>query len=288
MRMFGFRRTRREPDASTARQVAPAGGGILDAYCMERPGPQQVLDLFRDEWSSALPAACGLRTSPGRAALFEDARVTWAVAQAGGVAGRRILEIGPLEGGHSAMLEQAGAAEVVAVEANTRSFLKCLCVKEVLGLRAVRFLLGDAMAFMEHDAGGFDMVFASGILYHMRDPMAFLSLLPRMAPRVFLWTHYFDDAVIRTSPALAHKFGPVERGTTDGFAYEFVEQSYKDALAWNGFCGGSAPTSRWLTRRSILDFLRHMGYRRIEVSFEAPDHPNGPALAAYAELAGAA
>lgn len=43
------------------------------------------------------------------------------------------------------MLEQAGAAEVVAVEANTRSFLKCLCIKEVLGMRAVRFLLGDGV-----------------------------------------------------------------------------------------------------------------------------------------------
>ena len=132
------------------------------------------------------------------------------------------------------------------------------------------------------------MVFASGILYHLQDPMAFLRHLPRMAPRMLLWTHYFDEKLVHNAPAIAHKFGPTEQRMIDGFVYECVEQSYKEALQWSGFCGGSAPTSRWLTRRSILDFLRHLGYRRIEVAFEAPDHPNGPAFAIYAELAASA
>lgn len=281
-----WKRDRRRRGEGGPGPAGASGRGILDAYCMEPPGPQQVLDVFRGEWSSAMPQGLGLRTEPGQARLFADDRVTWAVTLAGGVAGRRILEIGPLEGGHSWMLEQAGAAEVVAVEANTRSFLKCLCVKEVLGMRAVRFLLGDGVAFMERDPGGWDMVFASGILYHMQDPAALLRLLPRMAPRLLLWTHYFDEAVIRGSRALAHKFGRLEHGTSDGFDYEFVEQSYKEALAWSGFCGGSAPTSRWLTRRSILGLLGHLGYGRIEVSFDTPDHPNGPAFAVYAEAGG--
>jgi len=211
-----------------------------------------------------------------------------AIAQAGGVRGRRILEIGPLEGGHSCMLERAGAAEVLAVEANTRSYLKCLCVKEVFGLRAVRFVLGDCMAFMEQDRGGWDMVFASGVLYHMQDPMGFLTHLPKLAPRVLLWTHYYDAAIVRGDPAIAHKFGACVRGTRAGFPYEFVQQSYKEALHWKGFCGGSAATSEWLTRDTILGYLRHLGYGRLEVAFETPDHPNGPAFAVYAERTAAA
>ena len=276
--MFGMfarqKASRQAPDAKT---------GILDAYCMQLPGPQHVLDIFRGEWSSAMPSGSGLHTQPGQAPLFEDDRVKWAVAQAGGLRGSRILEIGPLEGGHSYMLEKAGAAEVVAVEANTRSFLKCLCVKEVFRLQAVRFLLGDCMSFMQQDRGGWDMVFASGILYHMKDPMGFIALLPKMAPKLLLWTHYFDERIIRGTPALAHKFGPLEQSTRDGFTYDFVEQSYKEALQWGGFCGGSAETSLWLSRESILGFLRHLGYGRIEIAFETPDHPNGPAFAVYAE-----
>ena len=53
-----------------ARQTPTAEAGILDAYCMEPPGPQQVLDIFRGEWSSAMPAESGLQTQPGRAPLF--------------------------------------------------------------------------------------------------------------------------------------------------------------------------------------------------------------------------
>lgn len=282
--MFGFRKRSLAPVPSLAPSSGTTSAGILDAYCMERPSQQTVLDIFRGEWSSAMPPGTGLVTAPGSAALFQDSRVSWAIAQAGGVAAWRILEIGPLEGAHSYMLEQAGAAEVVAVEANTRSFLKCLCIKEVLGMRAVRFLLGDGVSFMEHDDGGFDMVFASGVLYHMQDPLKFLQLLPRMAPRMLLWTHYFDAGVVGKKPALAHKFGPIERGVCDGCAYEFVVQSYKDALQWSGFCGGSAPTSCWLTRQSICNYLQHLGYGRVEVSFDTPEHPNGPAFAIYAEL----
>jgi len=268
---------------ASAGSPAHTGCGILDAYCMQLPAPQQVLDIFRGEWSSKMPAESGLTTDPGRATLFEDDRVTWAVTKAGGVRGRRILELGPLEGGHSFMLEKAGSAEVLAIEANNRSFLKCLCIKEVFQLEHVRFLLGDCVAFMEQDAGGWDMVFASGILYHMKDPARFLRLLPRMAPRLLLWTHFFDETIVRAAPAIAHKFGPLQRGEIDGFRYEFVEQHYKEALGWNGFCGGSAETSLWLTRESIVGYLRHLGYRRIEFGFETPDHPNGPAFALYAE-----
>ena len=278
--MFGLGRRKA---AESGQEPPRRECGILDAYCMERPAPQQMLDIFRGEWSSKMPAGCGLSTAPGHAPLFEDDRVAWAVAQAGGVAGRRILELGPLEGGHSYMLEKAGAAEVVAVEANQRSLLKCLCIKEVFQLRHVRYLFGDCVAFMEHDAGGWDMVFASGILYHMKEPARFLRLLPRMAPRLLLWTHYFDERIVRGTPAIAHKFGPLQTGTIDGFAYEFVEQQYKEALGWSGFCGGSAETSLWLSRDSIVGYLGHLGYRRIEYGFETPDHPNGPAFALYAE-----
>ena len=286
--MFGFGK-RKPTVAPTAPAPAVAtGAGILDAYCMKKPGPQQVLDIFRGEWSSAMPSASSLETTPGPAGLFEDPRVTWAVSQCGGVSGRCILELGPLEGGHSYMLEQAGAARVLAVEANVRSFLKCLCVKEIFALSKVNFLLGDCMAFMDQDAGGWDMVFASGSLYHMKEPGRFLSLLPRMAPRIFLWTHYFDESIIRGTPALEHKFGKVEEATIGGFRYQFVEQSYKESLGWSGFCGGSAETSLWLTRDSILGLLGHLGYRTIEVSFETPDHPNGPAFCVYAAATSAA
>ena len=50
-----------------AHRAPTVQAGILDAYCMQPPGPQQVLDIVRGEWSSAMPAESGLPPQPGRA-----------------------------------------------------------------------------------------------------------------------------------------------------------------------------------------------------------------------------
>jgi SAM-dependent methyltransferase len=80
-----------------------------------------------------------------------------------------VLELGPLEGGHSFMFERLGAREVIAIEANPRAYLKCLIIKELLDLRRVRFLCGDFLEYLRADGTDFDLVFASGVLYHMRN-----------------------------------------------------------------------------------------------------------------------
>ena len=72
----------------------------------------------------------------------------WLVEQLGGVRDLSILELGPLEGGHTYWLEKMGAKSILALEANTRAFLKCLVVKEVYGLERAKFLCGDFMGFL--------------------------------------------------------------------------------------------------------------------------------------------
>jgi SAM-dependent methyltransferase len=252
---------------------------ILDHYILTRPSAQNALDIFQGEWSSKLPDEFGLVTKPGTAALFEDARIEWAEQHLGGFAGRSVLELGPLEGGHSYMLQKRGAARVVAIEANTRCYLKCLCVKEVLGLDKVDFLLGDFIAFMEESTARFDVLVASGVLYHMTDPIALLRLIGKSSDRVMLWTHFYDEAIIRASSVLSPRFGTLRSFTQDGHTYQCATQSYQVERTKAAFCGGAAPVSNWLTKDSLVQALRNLGYTGIEVGFEAPHHPNGPSLA---------
>ena len=129
------------------------------------PSPQNAFDLFKGEWSTRLPDACGWTASTGPARLCEDYRVHWAAEQLGGFAGKRVLELGPLEGGHAYMLEQLGAASVFSLEASSRAFLKCLVLKEAFGLTRTRFLLGDFMPYLHTTADEFDVIFACGVLY---------------------------------------------------------------------------------------------------------------------------
>jgi hypothetical protein len=262
---------------------SPEGTGILDAYVLEAPGNQNVLDIFKGQWSSKMIGDSGLLTQPGTAGLFEDARVVWAENVFGKFTDWTILELGPLEAGHSYMFQARGAKRVIAIEANTRAFLKCLCIKEIFKLDRVEFRLGDFMSFLRKDAAKYDMVFASGVLYHMEEPMELLELISRVSDRAFIWTHYYDAGIISARKELAHKFQAVRSAEYNGIRYEYSLQSYKQALDWAGFCGGPKPVSKWLTRDSLMEALKRFGFVDLQIAFEATNHPNGPALAICAK-----
>jgi hypothetical protein len=253
---------------------------ILDQYVRAAPCPQNALDLFQGEWSSKLPEPwAGLRA--GNACLFEDERITWGAAQLG-VQGRTVLELGPLEGGHSAMLERLGAAEVVAVEANTRAYLRCLIVKELLGLRRVRFLCGDFVEYLRTCRRKYDVAVVSGVLYHMQNPVELLALAARVADRLLLWTHYYDRDAIAQHADLARRFVEVRPTEEAGFRHTLYVRAYGEALQFHNYCAGSAELSCWLSRDDILGCLRHLGFADLRIHFEQTVHSHGPSFAVAA------
>jgi hypothetical protein len=256
---------------------------ILDAYLLNEPSNQNILDIFKGEWSSQLPDNFGLVPQPGSARLFEDIRVAWAQEVLGNFTNWKILELGPLEGGHSYMLQNKGANKVISIEANTRAFLKCLCIKEIFKLDRVEFMLGDFISFLRKDNQQYDLVFASGVLYHMDEPVELLKLISKVSDKIFIWTHYYDEKIISNKPDLAHKFTPARSLEYEGVSYEYSTQSYKDALEWTGFCGGPKPISKWLKRDSIIKALRQFGFVDIHINFDDYNHPNGPAFAICAK-----
>lgn len=255
---------------------------ILDAYMLSAPSNQNALDIFKGQWSSKLPDKFGLVTEPGTARLFEDPRIEWAEQTFGSFANWKILELGPLEGGHSYMLQSSNAQEIISIEANTRSFLKCLCIKEILKLNKVNFKLGDFMSFLENDNQKYDMVLASGVLYHMEEPIKLLKLISKVVDKLFLWTHYYDREILKKNE-LKDKFSPISIFEYEGTSYEYSIQSYKDALNWLGFCGGPKQISKWLTRNSIMKALERFGFVDIKINFDHLEHPNGPAFAICAK-----
>lgn len=254
---------------------------ILDAYVTTAPSSQNVIDIFKDEWSSKFPLSSGVTATPGNAALFEDARIDWLSNTIGGFAGKSILELGPLEAAHTYMMHQAGAKSIVAVEANSRSYLKCLCVKEIFDLSRARFLYGDAMTYLSETSERFDVCVASGILYHMTHPIEFLRNIARVSDTVFLWTHYYDDT-LRTRSNLAKQFEKPHEIQVGGKSYTVSKRNYAEALNWAGFCGGGKPWAFWLSRDSLMRAIADSGFTVEAIEFDHPTHPNGPALALVA------
>lgn len=251
---------------------------ILDHYITGAPSAQNALDIFAGEWSSKFPENLKLMTLPGFAPLFEDFRITWANTLFDGFADKKVLELGPLELGHSYMLHQLKAQRIDCIEANTRAYLKCLIVKELLSVDRVHLMLGDFVEHLRQTSESYDWVVASGVLYHMKDPLELLELISHRATRILLWTHYYDEDSVVSSEKLARKFGPPELVVRNGVEVQIARYEYQEALNWSGFCGGSAEYSMWVAKDSLIKYLGALGYDDIEIGEDNKEHPNGPAI----------
>lgn len=252
---------------------------IESFHCFGKsPTHQNALDLFKDEWSSRLPDASGLVASLGPVRAFEDYRVEWYEPFVGGFQGKRVLELGPLEGAHAYMLEKRGASEVLSIEANTRAFVKCLIIKEAFDLKRVRFMLGDFILFLRETQEHFGIIFASGVLYHQGDPVEFLRLVCSRCDNVFIWTHCYHAEAFARMPEVTKLFAPeAEERDVAGFRHKVYRRSYAEGRQWKGFCGGSALDACWMSREDIVGALKHFGFS-VKGLVEEFNNPNGPAL----------
>ncbi len=270
-----------ESTESTTAAPAPAAPSILDAYVLTSPSDQNALDVFKGEWTSKFPPPYD-QLSAGGIPLFQDGRIAWALKELGGVGGQSVLELGPLEGGHSYMLQQAGASSVLAIEANSRAYLKCLIVKEILKLQRVQFACGNFMPFLEANETQYDFVLATGVLYHMKDPVRLLQLIAKCTSRVSIWTHYYDETIIKNSWYLSRRFLSESETAVDGKTIKLYRHDYNDSLDAKTYCGGSAEYSTWLSRADLLGLLEHLGFTKMAIGYDTPDHPHGPSLAIVA------
>lgn len=252
----------------------------LEQFACGADAAQNSVDIFKGEWISAFPAHVNVKA--GDNPLYNDGRLQWLTTQTP-VAGRRVLELGPLEGSHTFQLLQAAAASVTAIESNRRSFLKCLVTKELLGMDNARFLCADFMDYLECNPGErYDLCVASGVLYHMRDPLRMLGLCCQHADELFLWTHYYDEALLNANPAQAYRFGQTVACEWQGFKVRGYRRAY-GAQIWNPLhLGSDAAYSVWLPRDIILDALRHFGFNDIVIGDEEPGHAAGPAFSLLA------
>ncbi len=221
------------------------------------PTHQNAIDIFGDHWASKVEEVYPGLTS-GQMPMFSADRRPSVAAQylgfePGSLQGMNILELGPLEGAHTYQLAKLGADSILAIEANAEAFLKCLVVKEILQTPRCRFLLGDCLKFLQESRDQFDLIFCSGILYHMENPFELIEAISPHTDRVFLWTtHYNPDG----SAALARLPKPV---VCDGLKLTFYEETYSDQKLGT-FWGGNRPTASWLSRQDIELCFRHFGY----------------------------
>lgn len=253
----------------------------LNPYNQAFPHPQQMIDLFENEWISSFPPPFQ-DLKAGIYPLFEDARIEWGVQQLNGLKNKTILELGPLEGGHSYVLQKHGAASIVAIEANPRAYLRCLIVKQMLKLDRVDFLFGDFNEYLRGDLQEFDICIASGVLYHMQNPIELLALMTQKCRELYLWTHYYDKEICNQLILKSKFLAPISKEVR-GFKHSLYPFKYGASRSWSTFIGGPARTSSWLTRQDILNGLHHFGFTDLHINFEELESPHGPCFSLIAK-----
>jgi len=243
-----------------------------EQYVEGAPSAQHMIDLV-PAWTSKLPAF--VPVTAGVHGLFEDGRIDWALGVLGGVYGKSIIELGPLEGGHTYQLLKAGASHVTAVEANTLCFQKCLIAKELLRMDGASFLLGNFIPWLAQGDKHADIVWSSGVLYHMTDPIGLLELVSRVADTVFMWTHYVSDEEM---PAGDPRRALITETCDVPWRDHTIRLFRRPYLGTNfpGFMGGIAPDPMWMERDHILLVLNTLGFDQIDVLPGDPANEHGP------------
>ena len=242
----------------------------------EAPSPQLAVDIFHGEWSTALPPEAGALA--GEIGLYTDPRLTFFIERSGGVNDRSVIELGPLEASHTYMLERAGAS-VTAIESNSRAFLKCLIVKEILPLTRSRFLFGDFLPYLESTDDRPHLLVASGVLYHAADPVRLLHAMARVSDNIGLWTHHFDPATMHKDEFDRLFDPPFEQAVGDRRC-TLHRRHYREALQFAGFCGGAEQSAVWMELPDIIGVLhdrRLRRHRRLEQRRRPPVRRSRPA-----------
>jgi hypothetical protein len=256
--------------------------GQANPFVDSVPSHANAISIFKGEWASRFPAPFNELAGTGTAPLFEDPRVYWAKDRLSAlgheISGASILELGPLEAGHTYMLSQLGAREITAVEANARAYLKCLVAKEVLRINHATFLLGDAVQYLRQVDRQFDVGVVCAFLNHMINPVEVIQLLSTCCRALYVWNVAYDESLFEKQPEMRPTFGPATRFVHAGYEHELFPHTYGRGFDIKTFWGGMAGSCCWMRPDELARALRHFGYVKQEVLVE--DHLYGKCFAA--------
>jgi hypothetical protein len=186
--------------------------------------------------------------------------------------GQRILEIGPLEGHHSIILEKMGVRQNIAIESRTENLEKCDRIKQKYHLEHTEFVQYDLEKLYKGEVtpnfkGPFDLVFCLGVLYHLPDPGHGLEWMRSQGTTLFLGTHYSS-------------------GNTKSIDYVYKGKVYKASQAREGGItdpvSGMSLASLHLYEDDLLRLIHDAGYSTVSVLGKDTQN-NAPHMTVLAE-----
>jgi hypothetical protein len=202
-----------------------------------------------------------------RTVYGEDTRIKY-MAYFLDVRDQRMLEIGPLEGHHSVILEKMGVRENVSIEARAENLRKCNRIKEKYHLDRTTFLQHDLERLYRGEErpafqSGFDLVFCLGVLYHLSEPGKALQWFRSQSATLFLGTHYVSSGDSETYIHNGREYRCrrfAEGGRFDEKTGKFVPSGGELTEL-----SGNTSIATQLYENDLLSLLHDCGYGKIHV-----------------------
>ncbi len=180
--------------------------------------------------------------------------------------GKRVLDVGCLEGGYTMAAAKFGALEAVGVEARKLNFERCMLVSNFLKLDNLNFYHANVKDIKKLNIGKFDIIICSGLLYHLEDPFLFLKQMNEILnPNGLI--------MIDTHVALENEVGHrCEELVTENFdkhsykgrwAFEYKENSSENEIEnflWASFGNRK---SFWPLEKFLKQMLHDCGFDNI-------------------------
>lgn len=205
----------------------------------------------------------------------------------------RIVDLGCLEGGYTVEFARNGF-QAVGIEAREQNIERCNYVAENLSLPNLSFHCDDVRNLDKY--GEFDVIFCSGLLYHLDKPVEFIQQMGKLTKKILLLeTHYAEEKDYRydskntgVRSKLAKKISPetvqkadetkhnfhlspvVENeGKRGRWFYEFSPDLSKDKMEAALWASYENPKSFWILKKDLLQTIKDSGF---DMVFEGYDH----------------
>jgi SAM-dependent methyltransferase len=181
----------------------------------------------------------------------------------GDLSGKRIVDLGCLEGGYTVEFARMGF-EALGIEVRKNNFAACEHVKAHVDLPNLRFARDNVWNVQKY--GEFDAVFCCGILYHLDRPIEFLKIIsPLCRKLLILNTHIAKERPNQNFPlgeTVEHE------GASGRWLHEF-DPAWPDLdqeeIRWSSW---GNPQSFWPRQEYILGTLRQCGFAMIFEQFD--------------------
>jgi len=169
--------------------------------------------------------------------------------------GKRVLEFGPFEGGHTVALQNLGAKEIFSIEGRVENYVKCCVMKNIFKLTNSTFILADLEQEDLEKYGKFDCCVCLGVLYHLINPYEFLKKIRKITDVLLLWTQFADQDYPKSETS------EISSNDEKNLVYKgkYYEEDIKDGQA------GLENRSFWFFKEDLLKAIKDIGFKTCEV-----------------------